>query len=303
MKKATIILIIFFGISVAVAAVSWFVRTGRKQQGEFPVITMANRVVEVSVGADDSAILEGIIANDAEDGDLTPKLIVEGMSRFISKGKRSATIAVVDSDDNVTEITREVIYTDYESPKFVLTSPLILPVGTSKLDGVIRATDKIDGDITGKIRMKTDASDLGDREGSYSVTFTCANSLGDSSEIPLTITYDNKVADNTYPKIKLTSYLVYVKQGTPVYPWNYVDSLTADKRTYQKTIEDDIAVLRVPGTESSDRDDILEEEDFEIQYGGLDTNVPGVYEVFFTFTDSQNRTGRTCLVIVVEEAG
>ena len=264
---------------------------------------MESSVIEVPVGAGDAAVLEGIIANDAEDGDLKNKLIVEGMSRFISKGKRSATIAVVDSSDNITEVTREVVYTDYESPKFSLTAPLIFPVGTSKLDGTIRAKDMIDGDITGKIRMQTDVSDLGDREGSFNVTFTCSNSLGDSVEIPLTITYDNKATDSAYPKIKLSNYLVYVKQGTQVYPWNYVESLTADKRTYLKTIEDDKAVQRVPDTESNDKDDVVGEEDFEIQYGGLDCNVPGVYEVFLSYTDSQNRTGRTCLVIVVEEAG
>ena len=71
-----------FGISVIVAAVSWFTRNTRKE-GSFPVITMENDVIEVSVNADDSAILEGIIANDAEDGDLTHRLIIENMSRFI----------------------------------------------------------------------------------------------------------------------------------------------------------------------------------------------------------------------------
>ena len=262
---------------------------------------MDSRSIEVSVGADDSAILEGVIANDAEDGDLKNKLIVEGMSRFITKGKRNATIAVVDSDDNVTEVTREVIYTDYESPKFSLTAPLIFPVGTSKLDGVIRAKDMIDGNITGKIRLQTDVSDLGDREGSYSVTFTCSNSLGDSSEIPLTITFMNNITDNAYPKITLSSYLVYIKQGTLLYPWNYVESLTVDKKTYQKSIEDDVRVLRVPGDDNDAN--MIEERDFDIQYGGFDSNIPGVYEVFITYTDSLNRTGKTCLVIVVEEVG
>ena len=300
MRKSLLFLIILFAISVIVAVVSWFARPSRKKEGAVPVITMENRVVEVSVEADDTAILEGIIANDAEDGDLTHKLIVEGMSRFISKGKRSATIAVVDSSDNVTEVTREVIYIDYESPRFSLTSPLIFPVGTSTPDGVIRANDMIDGNITGKIRMSSEVSDLGEREGSFAVTFSCANSLGDSSTIPLTITYDNNVADNTYPQITLSEYLVYIKQGTVLYPWNYVESLTADKQMYQKSIGDDVRVLRVPGDDNDAH--MIEERDFEIQYGSFNNNIPGVYEVFLTYTDSLNRTGRTCLVIVVEEA-
>ena len=295
MKKTTLILLIFFGISVVIAAVSWFVRPTKKQKGAYPEITMESNVIEISVNADDSAILEGIIANDAEDGDLTGKLIIEGMSRFISKGKRSATIAVVDSDGNITEARRTVIYTDYESPRFSLNAPLIFPVGTSKLDGSIRATDSIDGNITGKIRLKTDASDFGDREGSYSVTFTCSNSLGDSSSILVTITFDNKVTDNSYPKIKLSDYLVYVKQGTPVYPWNFVQSMTADKQTFERTIEDERAILRTSGDHAD-----IEEEDFEIQSGGLNTDVPGIYEVNYYYTDSANRTGTTCLIVVVE---
>lgn len=293
MKKSTIFILIFFVLSVIVAAASLLVRHNKKQ-GTFPIITMENYTIEVPVGSDDSAVLAGIIANDAEDGDLTSKLIVESMSRFISKGKRSAKIGVVDSDDNVTEVTRTIIYTDYESPKFSLSAPLIFPVGTSKLDGVIKATDMIDGNITGKIRLKTDASDLGDREGSYSVTFTCSNSLGDTSEIPLTITYGNSVADSTYPKIKLTNYLIYIKQGTYINPWDYVESLNADKHTYAKT-EDGNAL-------ESDDNRRIEEGDFYIQSGGFNYDVPGVYEIFFTYTDEQSRTGRTCLVIVVEEA-
>ena len=293
MKKSTIFIFILFLISAIVAAVSWFARISRKQ-GSFPMISMESRTIEVSVSSDDSAVLAGIIANDAEDGDLTSKLIVESMSRFISKGKRSAKIGVVDSNDNVTEITRTVIYTDYESPKFSLTAPLIFPVGTSKLDGVIKATDMIDGNITGKIRLKTDASDLGDREGSYSVTFTCSNSLGDTAEIPLTITYGNSVADSTYPKIKLNNYLIYIKPGTYVNPWDYVESLTADKHTYVKS-EDGNAL-------ENDDNRRIEEGDFYIQSGGFNYDVPGVYEIFFNYTDEQSRTGRTCLVIVVEEA-
>lgn len=249
------------------------------------------------MGADDAAILEGVIANDAEDGDLKNKLIVEGMSRFISKGKRSATLAVVDSDDNVTEVTREVIYTDYESPKFSLTAPLIFPVGTSKLDGVIKATDMIDGNITGKIRIKTDVSDLGDREGSYNVTFTCSNSLGDSAEIPLTISFVNSIADSNYPIITLSNYLVYIKQGTYLDPWGYVESLSADKHTYVRTIEDDKVFLS-----SSDDNKEIEWDDFDVQNGGFDSSVPGVYEIFISYTDNQSRTGRTCLVVIVEEA-
>lgn len=303
MKRSTIFIIILLAISIIVAGASWIVRKNR-DQGNDPVITMDGDSIEVSVYDDESAILAGIIANDAEDGDLSSKLIVESMSRFVSYGKRTAKIGVVDSTNKVAEVTRQVIYTDYESPKFALTAPLIFPVGTSKLDGVITATDLIDGDITGKIRMKNSTADLGDREGTFDVTFTCSNSLGDTSEIPLTITYDNSAADNDSPKISLTDYLVYVKAGSGLDLWGLVESLTADRKTYEKTNEDGAAVLRVPGTEPVGEEDtnVVRYEEFEIISDGLNLNSPGVYQVFYNYRDRQNRTGKTCLVVVVEEA-
>lgn len=316
MRKTTIFIIILFVISAAAAAMSWHVRTGR-DQGSRPVITMGEGSVEVPVGADDSEILRDIIANDAEDGDLSQKLVVEGMSRFVSKGRRIATIGVVDSTDKVTEVTREVVYTDYESPKFDLKAPLIFPLGSSKLDGYITAEDMIDGDVSGKIRMQTDATNLGEQEGSFRATFTCSNSLGDSSEIPLTIIYDNNVSDKSFPVLKLTDYIMYMKEGEWVNLWDMFESVTADRKTYEMTIENDRPVFRVPGTEPIEPDETDEEDEEEeekkdpnlieweeigIIYGGLNYDEAGVYEVYFTYTDKEERTGRTCLVVVVEEA-
>ncbi len=301
---------------------SWISRNNQKQ-GDYPVISMEETSIEVPVGATDAMILDGVSAYDNEDGDLTDQLIVEGLSRFISTGRRSATIGVVDSSSKVSEITREIIYTDYESPKFALKAPLIFPVGSSKLDGVITASDMIDGDISGKIRMSTDASDFGDRAGTYRVDFTCSNSLGDSAQIPLTITFDNNAGDSTFPKITLTDYLIYIEQGEWIDLWDYVDSLTAERRTFERNGD----VLRIPGTEpeteeeteENEEDEDEEEEegeeepeekdpnvvelwDFDITFGGLNNNVPGIYEVNYFFTDSQDRVGRTTLVVVVEEA-
>lgn len=319
MRKITIFCLILFVISVIVAGASWFMRD-RLKQGATPVITMDEPSIEIPVGADDATILQGVTAYDEEDGDLTDQLLVEGLSRFISTGRRTARIGVVDSSNKVSEINREIIYTNYESPKFSLTAPLIFSVGTSKLDGVIMATDMIDGDISGKIRMNTEASDLGERAGTYRATFTASNSLGDSVEIPLTITYDNNASDSTFPKITLTDYLVYIKKGEWITAWEFVDSLTAERKTYERNGD----VLRIPGTEpeTTDEDEATEgededndEEEEEVDdpnvieydelyytYGGFNNSVPGVYEINYYYTDSQDRTGRTCLVIVVEEA-
>ena len=50
--------------------------------------------------------------------------MVEELSNFIEKGRRQATVAAFDSDNNVTKTVREVIYEDYVSPRFALAEPL-----------------------------------------------------------------------------------------------------------------------------------------------------------------------------------
>ena len=118
-----------------------------------PQITMDKTRIEVPCSADNAALLAGITAMDSKDGDVTANLVLESMSHFIKKGKRTMTVAAFDSDGNVSKAKRDVVYTDYQSPVFSLDSPLVFPINSSKIDIPMKASDMIDGAITGKIKM------------------------------------------------------------------------------------------------------------------------------------------------------
>lgn len=59
------------------------------------------------------ALLAGVTATDAEDGDVTASLLVEGISGRNDDGTVQVTYAAFDSNHHVTKATRAVRYTDY----------------------------------------------------------------------------------------------------------------------------------------------------------------------------------------------
>ena len=85
--------------------------------GAAPEIAFAADVLEVPTGADDAALLAGVTATDAEDGDVTASLLVEGVSGRNADGTVQVTYAAFDSDRHVTKATRAVRYTDYTPPR------------------------------------------------------------------------------------------------------------------------------------------------------------------------------------------
>ncbi len=86
----------------------------------YPVINVPSESITVSVKGGDAAILEGVTVSDASDGDLTDQLFIESRSTFNDDMRFTATIAVSDSANHITKVTREVEYSDYTSPQFEL---------------------------------------------------------------------------------------------------------------------------------------------------------------------------------------
>ena len=101
--------------------------------GAAPEIAFAADVLEVPTGADDAALLAGVTATDAEDGDVTASLLVEGVSGRNADGTVQVTYAAFDSDRHVTKATRAVRYTDYKPPRFALSQPLACRAGGSRV--------------------------------------------------------------------------------------------------------------------------------------------------------------------------
>ena len=114
-----------------------------------PEISASSDVINISVHDDRSRLMEGISAYDAEDGDLTDSIILESVSKFIRRGECNVTYAVVDSDNNVTKLTRKAVYSDYEKPRLSLSSPLMFDRGYAyNVLDPLGAEDCFDGDIS-----------------------------------------------------------------------------------------------------------------------------------------------------------
>ena len=68
------------------------------------------------------------------------------------------TYAAFDSDRHVTKATRTVRYTDYHSPRFTLSQPLICRTnGSRALSLFVGAADSIDGDLSDRVKIAVPA--------------------------------------------------------------------------------------------------------------------------------------------------
>ncbi len=298
MKRSHLIIIILFFISVVLFGFTQ-VREYMKNAGSAPEISMDTATLEVSVNAADEELLAGLKAWDEEDGDLTDQLLVESFSRFVGKGRRTVTIGVADSQGKVTEVTRNLVYTDYESPKFALTGPLQLPI--TKCDdplALLTASDKVDGDISNNIEISSIPAEYGDNPGDYEVVFAVSNSAGDKVELPVTVTvYDAKDSQGV-PTITLSEYLVNVKKGEKIDPWDYVVGAEYERTPYERE-EGGSTLYATNGKTDKDGDVLsLSQGDFNIA-NTVDWNAEGVYEIQYRLEDESERVGVQRLVVVV----
>ena len=298
MKRSHLIIIVLFFISAVLFAFTQ-VREYTKNAGSPPEISMDTATLEVPVNVTDEQLLAGITAWDEEDGDLTDQLLVESFSRFVGRGRRTVTIGVADSQGKVTEVTRNVVYTDYESPKFALTGPLYLPI--TKCDEpleLLTASDKVDGDISNNIEIASIPAEYGENPGDYEVVFSVSNSAGDRVELPVTVTiYDLKDTQGA-PTITLSQYLVNVKKGDKIDPWDYVTAAECDRVPYER--EEGARTLYAKNGKTDDDDNVLtlSKGDFNIA-NTVDWNQEGVYEIQYRLEDESERVGSARLVVVV----
>lgn len=201
-----------------------------------PKLTVDEDVLEVSVKDDEKALLKGVKAMDAQDGDVSDSLVVENLSNFTTKGHRIITYAAFDSNQNVGKISREIQYTDYESPVFKMTeAPEYSQSELNKMEdfsGIIQAEDCLDGDLSRMITMST----LRDYEetqfgGKQELEFKVSNSAGDVVSIPVTVSFHEVGA----PVVRLSSYIAYVKKGARFDPNGYLKGATAGNEEYNMT--------------------------------------------------------------------
>lgn len=239
----------------------------------YPVISFEKDTPSFSVSATESELLKGVTATDAEDGDVTDSLIVAGYSRLIGDANVKVTYVAFDSNKHVTQATRVIHFTDYKSPRFTLSLPLVCK--ESEVENIINAVgavDDIDGDLSSNVKViVTDNSTLS-KNGDHTLEFRVTNSLGDTVYLPVSL----EVVSSSYnsAKITLKEYLVYINKDSEFNAENYVVSYLRDGN-----LQEDASGLRI------DSD--------------VDTSTPGTYEVIYRY-GSGNSSSYTKLVVIVE---
>lgn len=244
-----------------------------------PVISFPEGELTVSVGAREEELLAGVTATDGHDGDVTAGVVLEGVTGLSGDRKATAIYAAFDQAGNVARVRRTVVYPDYHSPAFTLSGPLVYTSGRNvDVFARIRATDVIDGDLTGQVKAT-----LVDKEGAiteagmHAVEFRVTNSMGDTARLTLPVEVCEPGKYNA--EALLSEYLVYVKQGAAFESWPYLRALKSGQG------------------EMSLADGAWEGADIEIT-SDVDTAVPGVYSVGYTVTRGAY-TGHTRLIVVV----
>ena len=232
-----------------------------------PVITLDSDSITVSVEDGRDALLRGLTASDAKDGDLTGQIIVSGVSKLISNNTAKVSYMVFDKAGNMASATRYVVYSDYHRPRFMLITPLVYSLGeTVSITGRLQAQDAVDGDITSSIRVLS-SDIISSTEGVYNLTLQVINSLGDTAQVTLPVTIRAEADGDS--AVKLRRYLVYVGLGDNFEPRNYIESVSA-------------------GSVSDVRID-----------SNVDTQSAGCYLVTYTVT-SGGRSSSALMTVVVE---
>lgn len=186
MKKLRWFAIALFLLSVAVYALdqNWI---RQKTDTSIPEISMDQDVIRVSVKDPEEAWKKGITAYDEKDGDITDSLVIESVSTFLEKGRRLVSYAAFDQDGHVAKASRQLIYTDYHSPKISYSKPFSFPVGTRDILESVYATDCIDGDISNKVEITGDSVFFLNIPGEYKIKLQVTNSCGDMVTVPVTL--------------------------------------------------------------------------------------------------------------------
>ncbi|MGM9594274.1 MAG: hypothetical protein ACI3U8_07955 [Candidatus Onthomonas sp.] len=253
-----------------------------------PQFTVDEGALEISVQAGSEALLRGISAQDGKDGDVTDSVLVEKLSELYDGNRRLVTYAAFDSDDNVSKTTREIVYTDYTSPRFSLTHALLWKAGESlDLTQLVQASDTLDGDLTGKVKVRTETNISSRIAGVYSISFSVTNSAGDTQTLETQLEiYDPQVNEAS---LELTDYLVYW-EGEDIDYRSYLQSVTAGGVKYSFQ----------PGSETgtSAGGGSLSRSEISV-HSQLDTSQAGVYPVYLTYQDDTYQ-GTTLLLVVVE---
>lgn len=265
-----------------------------------PVFQIEDNTIEVSVKDDEKALLKGLTATDAADGDVTDSVIVESISPFTGTGRRIVNYAAFDSDNHVTHVKRELAYTDYRASQFHLKKPLSFAMNATNLLDGITVDDCIDGDLTKSVKLMSNEEIDTSHVGEYSARLKVTNSAGGVAYLPVTIEIYDASVQYRLPQIKLTDNVVYIEKGGYFDEQDYLSSITINGTEYSLTSETGTYGARYLSQDETEN--TIGYDRVEIE-SDVDTDVSGYYEVNYLFEDTEENTGtgHARLYVVIQE--
>lgn len=262
-----------------------FVSAAKNEDTTLPNIELDSDEIHIGINDDRELLLEGVTAYDKKDGDLTGRVMIESISRFIEVGTAKVTYAVWDDDNHVAKASRKVIFDDYTTPEFYLRGSLIFS-STQNANALkyLGATDSIDGDISGRIII-TSSDYAAENSSLYYVNARVTSSMGGASSIDLPVIIEER--DIEAPTIVLSEYLKVIKVGENVdYRNNFVSAYVTEKNDDGEEIRIPIELNRI-------------ETDLDLTESGI--YLVHYYAYFYDETGKEHR-GHETLTVVVEEA-
>ena len=294
MKKFRQIWLIFV-IIVVLAFAGFYVMQIIERDSSAPVISGGQDQLKVSIHDGDEVLLEGITATDKKDGDVTSTLLVESISNFYGDDTRTATIVAFDSDHHISRVEREISYTDYTPPRFELTGSLRFRAGEQvNIDTIVKATDCLDGDLSSKVKILMETSINNRMTGFYEVEYEVSNSAGDVVTLPIEVEiyepYNNEV------QLDLTKYLVYY-EGKDI---DYKSLLKGVRKGNLEYVFEGANVTATPVEEGEavpETEEVVETENTSQVIPRsrvrideqVDETTPGIYPVYFYYTENHER--------------
>lgn len=272
-------------IALLIGLVAYQWQTNNRTQGisdSPPLINSDVDEIIIPCQYEEQDLLQGLTAYDAEDGYLTEKILVGGITDFTDRGVSSINYAVYDKDGNIATYTRQVVFSDYAPPIISIEAPLVFkavdnPYYAPALNA--NGSDMLDGDISRRILLSSDDLDF-TKPGNYSVSVYLKNSFGDevTMDLPVHI-LDPSQSGYT---IELKDPIIYVDKGSDVNPKDY---LVAVKNEYSN--------------------EIVSTKDYKLTIKSeIDTSKAGIYEIQYVAVSADKvQRGETWLTVVVGDYG
>lgn len=271
LKRLTLVLFVVVSVAFIVFSVIDRVNTDTT----IPTIEITSDTIEMSVNDKEAKLLEGVKAYDAKDGDITDRVLIESISKFIEPGLCTVTYAVADSDKHVVKQTRTLRYTDYTKPEFYMKRALVYGVDEAlDIRAAVGARDCIDGDISERVAIVT-TDYIRNTAGVFTVSLQVSNSMGDTIYLDVTVHVEGN--ETMAPEIQLKKSLIYIKKGeTPKF-------------------EDYLGDVTVNGV-------LMKKEDVKLLIStNFDADQEGTYNVHYYISTKDGYEGHSILTVVVEE--